>query len=263
MRVLFFPVYWDDSVAARLEVAARMAELLEGHVVCAASEHAESGSREVAALTRPRRQEAIAPRDIRRRVEEHFQERAVPHSWISVPTLDAATLANAAQLSDLIIAPSRWSMSVPQSPRPADLLMRSTTSVLAVPPQAGLPTESLSALVAWDGSSSAATALCAAVPLLRMAERTVLVTVGEAAPDAPIDPLDFLFWQGISAEARYVPGRAKIFEALLAESASHNANLMVMGAYGRGRFVEELFGGITESMLKHSDIPIFAGGRGH
>jgi nucleotide-binding universal stress UspA family protein len=36
------------------------------------------------------------------------------------------------------------------------------------------------------------------------------------------------------------------------------ADLLVMGGYGRGPLVEDLFGGCTRSFLEHAEVPILA-----
>jgi nucleotide-binding universal stress UspA family protein len=35
------------------------------------------------------------------------------------------------------------------------------------------------------------------------------------------------------------------------------ADLLVMGAYGRGPLREMVFGGCTQSVLEHADLPVF------
>jgi nucleotide-binding universal stress UspA family protein len=257
VRALFLPIYWDQSFAARLDVAITLANRLNGRLVCAVAEPVSAGAKDFGCvLTESARHGLRVTPDIRLSVEEHFRERPVEHSWLPVTTLDAVTLAQAAELSDLVIAPTRWSVSEPESPRPADLLVRSAAPLLAVPPEADLSTGPIRALVAWDGSAGAASALRAALPILRTADYVVLLTVGETPPHMAIDPLEYLSWHGIHGAIECVPRQGSVYETLLIEVEARNVNLLVMGAYGWGRVVEELFGGITESMLEHAKVSV-------
>lgn len=48
-----------------------------------------------------------------------------------------------------------------------------------------------------------------------------------------------------------------ISEIILAEARSLQATYIVMGAYGHGRAVDMLFGGVSGRMLVRSELPLF------
>jgi len=48
----------------------------------------------------------------------------------------------------------------------------------------------------------------------------------------------------------------KVGPALLAEAASRECDLLVMGAFGASRLRELVFGGVTESILAGMTLPV-------
>lgn len=141
--------------------------------------------------------------------------------------------------------------------------MDSGRPALVLPPDgAVLPARGV--LVAWDGSREAARAASDAIPLLRLAERVVVLVVD--APDAAGrvgDPpggtlVAHLRRHGIAAEARQVPrGDGGIAATLLEAAATADAQLLVMGGYGHSRLREMLLGGTTRAILEHTKLPTF------
>src|SRR5262249_51225366 len=109
-------------------------------------------------------------------------------------------------------------------------------------------------------SDHSARAITAATQLLSRAKRVVFTTVAD--PDADgIEALDKLARQfarnNVQTDVKIIPpaGR-KIPDALSAAAEECAADLVVMGAYGRARALEFLFGSCTESLMQHSDKPI-------
>lgn len=112
-------------------------------------------------------------------------------------------------------------------------------------------------LIAWNQSTEAANAVSASRALLRMAEEVTIVSSGkENLPGPKATYLsDYLALLGIGANRVSTPGDdpAKEIEAVFKQK---NADLLIMGAYSRGRTRELIFGGVTEYMLFHSRIPV-------
>jgi nucleotide-binding universal stress UspA family protein len=83
-----------------------------------------------------------------------------------------------------------------------------------------------------------------------------------AEPDAQaLDALNKLARQyvgeGVETEAKIIPPKGRqIADVLSAAAEECAADLVVMGAYGRARALEFLFGSCTEAVLLHSDKPI-------
>lgn len=118
--------------------------------------------------------------------------------------------------------------------------------------------------VAWNGSAESVRALHAALPLLRLAERIVLICGERHEPFAasrwnpPIDPGAYLEWQGLAAERIDIRSSSDHAGAtILSQVERAAADLLVLGAYGRTRFSEWFLGGVTRHVLEHARVPLF------
>jgi nucleotide-binding universal stress UspA family protein len=117
------------------------------------------------------------------------------------------------------------------------------------------------ALVAWDGSRTAARAVADALPLL---EKVKTVRVGVMLNDKPMDKSaaghelgKFLSYHGISVLIDEVDAGGKgAGKAIEAYVGTHNADLLVMGAFGHSRLHEFILGGATAHMLKQLPLPV-------
>lgn len=118
-------------------------------------------------------------------------------------------------------------------------------------------------LIAWNGKRESARALADAAPLLETADQIVLATV-DAKPDdngvgpAPgVDIAAHLARRGLKVELRNLDGLGRDeVDVLLAEARGMEADLIVMGGYGRPRLSEMVFGGMTRAMASKSPIPV-------
>jgi len=73
----------------------------------------------------------------------------------------------------------------------------------------------------------------------------------------PFDMLSHLRRHGIDPEQREIAAdESDAGAALLDSAAALRADLLVMGAYGRNRFSEWIFGGATRHVLRHAGIPV-------
>ena len=137
-------------------------------------------------------------------------------------------------------------------------LMGSGRPLLLLPAETRDPVGQVVA-IAWNGSMEAARAAGAALPILAKA-RGVLLLAGEK--DVAIEPslLDLADWldrHRISAEIRHVDLKGwPVGEQLVEEAGKAGADFLVMGAYGRSRMRETIFGGATRSVLNESALPV-------
>lgn len=117
------------------------------------------------------------------------------------------------------------------------------------------------AVVAWDGSRSAARALSDAIPILQKARDVQVLTVTNEKPGARggmgKGPVRHLRAHGVPATDHEVDADGRRIGAVLqAYAASRGADLLVMGAYGHSRLQEFILGGATEHMLHDPKIPL-------
>jgi len=190
------------------------------------------------------------------------QKAGVSHEAIPVMSLTyrvPGRLVEYARLRDLTI------VSVPESYDEwyaEAILFGSGRPTLVLPESPSFrPFELNTVVVAWDFSRSAARAVADAIPILEKAKRVRVVTVAndkvidtthsseELAKNLARHGIDVIL-DRVDAAGRSIGG------ALTAEVAAHNADLLVMGAYGHSRFREFILGGATRSMLSNPLLPI-------
>lgn len=116
-------------------------------------------------------------------------------------------------------------------------------------------------MVCWKESAESARAVTAALPFLEKAGRVVIANVGEndRAGDEDIEALAHqLRWHVAETRTVFIANDRRPAQAVLMEAAhACNADLLVMGAYGRSRARELIFGGVTQSVLDGADLPVF------
>jgi nucleotide-binding universal stress UspA family protein len=114
-------------------------------------------------------------------------------------------------------------------------------------------------LLAWKGVREAARAAHDAVPLLvRAAQVRVFAAGAEPASSSILSRLmSHLARHGVAIDSptQLVAGDA-IGEVILREAKRFDADLIVMGGYGRSRTGEMLFGGATRTILRASPAPV-------
>lgn len=127
--------------------------------------------------------------------------------------------------------------------------------ILAPQGRSAMPT---TAAIAWDGSKQAARAVTAALPLLLRADKVVVITglVNEDVSN-PSRLVRYLSGHGVEARTwAFVPQEGSLGRDILDQSTEAEAELLVMGAYSRGRLRELVLGGVTRECLRHGEIPM-------
>ncbi|MGR7993743.1 universal stress protein [Xanthobacter sp. ZOL 2024] len=116
-------------------------------------------------------------------------------------------------------------------------------------------------LIAWDASARAARAVNDAMPILRSAEAVEVVAIAtekqlaKTVPGAEIAP--HLARHGVHVNVKDLVVQEGGIEATLREQASlFGADLLVMGAFNHSLMQEWVLGGVTQSLLKDSSIPL-------
>jgi len=138
------------------------------------------------------------------------------------------------------------------------VILESGTPAIVVPHPARQETIGERVLVAWNGSTSAARALKAALPLMRSAASVHVATFGWPPPFAPFSRLDVVAWlrrHDIEAELHASPVAAHVAKDLVGVARAVAADLVVMGCYGHSRTREQVFGGVTRALLAKLPAP--------
>jgi nucleotide-binding universal stress UspA family protein len=116
--------------------------------------------------------------------------------------------------------------------------------------------------IAWKETAEAARAITAAMPLLMKAESVVILAADEGQGQTQTlssaqRAAEHLRWHGFDAKARCVAldGQSAA-DAVFAAARGERADLLVMGAYGRARLREFIFGGFTQDVLRECPLPV-------
>lgn len=263
MKNVLLLVHDDAGQESRFQAALDVTRALGGHLTCLdvailppvmAMDVIESQGSSILLADERQREE-----NNRTRLEQRLAHEDVSWDWIDVVGYLEPALKEAADLADLIVVSRRLdSFPLPDMQKVAgDLVVKSGKPVLAVPDDANMFDAAGTALVAWDGSHAAAAALRAAVPLLRLAEKVVLLELVKPDDDPWVDDAaTYLSRHGIHAVVRHDRLTGSAGAALLAEAESGRYGYLVMGGFGHLRFVEGVFGGVTRTMLSKSPIPV-------
>jgi nucleotide-binding universal stress UspA family protein len=116
-------------------------------------------------------------------------------------------------------------------------------------------------VVGWKESAASARAVAGALPLLQLARHVVIVNVAE--DNSPgLEALESvrrqLAWHEVAAETLRLGDGIATADTLLAGAvADLKAGLLVIGGFGHSRLRETVFGGVTRSLVKSAQFPLF------
>lgn len=139
------------------------------------------------------------------------------------------------------------------------LLLNCGRPLLLVP--TGRPLSVLdTAIVCWDESAAASRAVSAALSLLCIARRVLLLTVSKDAGSANAALAGiaaYLARHGIATQSEVqAPERRATADVLLSAARRSGADLLVMGGYGHAHAREVLFGGCTQAVIEEASLPV-------
>jgi nucleotide-binding universal stress UspA family protein len=172
------------------------------------------------------------------------------------------SLIGLAHVHDLCIFESEDSIVSVRSGLMNSVLFESGHPIIVVPP--GKQTFAASRIiVAWDGSAQAARAVSNGLPFLKSAEMVEVVSVvGEKdlsrrVPGAEL--ASYLLHHGVNVEVKNRPVIAggDVAATLRDQVAISRADMIVMGGFAHSRWREWVFGGVTQSLLRSSPVPLF------
>jgi nucleotide-binding universal stress UspA family protein len=134
------------------------------------------------------------------------------------------------------------------------ILQNAPRPVLCVPES---PVEGDKVLIAYDGSLQSAKTLQLFLASGLANERTLhLVTVADDGQILAERAIDFLRAHGRNVQTHIEEGNHAA-ERILQVAQALSAGIIVMGAYGKPRVREFLFGSVTQSILHHTKVPLF------
>lgn len=188
-------------------------------------------------------------------VETPCRENAVTVSYREATGYPPHVISSSAALSDLVVcAPAEGAPQVFETA--IDLILQSRRPVLLA---SSPPAAFQKVVIAWDDSTAVAKAVSAAMPFLEKAVIVELICVEQAAGRSfDTDPaIDYLKAHGLSPSEVHLGRWDPLPHNMLTKLAlEHNADLLVMGAFGHSRVRETFFGGVTNETLYHPPLPV-------
>ncbi|KQO74812.1 universal stress protein [Methylobacterium sp. Leaf89] len=183
---------------------------------------------------------------------------AQSRAWRSVTGSPLAYLAAQARSADLVVVgrqgpgdgdPGVMAVSV------GPLLMEVGRPVLLTPPGlAHLAAKRI--VVAWKDTREARRAVHDALPLLARADKVHIAVVGPAADqEGAEDAAAYLSGHGVTVTTHLLRSpEINPAEEILRFARREEADLVVMGAYGRSRLREWIFGGVTRDIIQTTPL---------
>lgn len=145
---------------------------------------------------------------------------------------------------------------------PEQLMLATGLPLLVVPTNWEVPDIGHRVVLAWNGSREARRAISDAMPIIEAAEHVSIVLVdADRGDDAVEDTAErltaFLAHHGVTAEVQHLAsGEEPVVQTIVSSAFSANADLLVIGAYSHARLSEKLFGGVTDTLLSKTPIPL-------
>lgn len=162
-------------------------------------------------------------------------------------------------LTDLVVI----GQDNPDSPEPMRgpmseaLLFEGGAPVLMVPYIGVREVKLARACIAWDGSTTAARAVRAALPLLAASSSVTVLMIGRHAPEEASELAVYLDRHGLRVDIRQITATdVPVADVLLNAVTDEGYDWVVMGGYGHSRVREYLFGGTTRDILRQMTIPV-------
>ena len=182
----------------------------------------------------------------------------VSASWIEETGREDEAMARRGRVSDIIaVGRPTPDSDVPSTMTLNAALFETGRAVLVAPPEApSVLGKRIS--IARNASAEAARAVAGAKPFITEAEQVTVLVV--ETPGTPVssaeDLVAYLAWHGVEATARVVVPGDRSPRAALLQECGEAGDMLVMGAYTKGRVRQMLLGGFTRHVLAEAAIPM-------
>jgi nucleotide-binding universal stress UspA family protein len=194
---------------------------------------------------------------------EEAMARLADACWFEAKGDVADGVSDRARYADLVvIGQYEWQGPPETHPLPVAhrVAVRCGRPVLVVP--AAVQSNSLASVaVAWDGSRESVRAIHDALPLLRLSRSVQIITIippsAESREDDAESLLAHLTRHAVAVGPDVLRIRTTVEHASLREHIEKGQyDWLVMGAYSHPMWMEFIFGGVTQSILLSSKIPV-------
>lgn len=170
-----------------------------------------------------------------------------------------------ARFADLVVLPKPYGeLANYEEPAIAEaVLFEAQVPVLIIPDGMSGWTPPKRTAIGWNESDESLRAVRSAIPLLAAGDTTFVSVIdppqhGQDRSDPGGLVAQYLARHGVRCEidvlTRSMP---QISDILIRHCTDRDIDLLVMGAYGRARWSEAMFGGATRDMLENCPVPLY------
>ncbi len=191
--------------------------------------------------------------NFRRRIAKDMEESSLWREMVGDPQ---SVFSIVGPVSDLMLVSRPKKKSSGQAKQFLSAALFNTGRPVMMLPQKKLKSVGKRVLIAWNQKDSVMQTIISALPLLKQAEQVNILCAG---PDNRARPKtkhlqDYLKVWGIDSEMKITKG-LKVHDEIIDTYKATGSDLLLMGAYSRGRFTEWFMGGFTKYILTDSNIP--------
>lgn len=169
-----------------------------------------------------------------------------------------------ARTADLVIVGQAEPDSGPTATPPdlaEDVAMAGVCPVLIVPHIGAAKPPGKTVMLCWNDSREAKRAAVGALPLLKEAEKTIVLIVDrKTGPDREEPGADVAAWLACHGAKvtvqRDTSVDSDVGAVILSRAADHDVDLIVMGVYGHSRMREFVLGGASRTLLASMTAPL-------
>jgi nucleotide-binding universal stress UspA family protein len=274
MKTILVPTEQHELTASILQTAALLARkfdsYIEGFALFPAMVGIYALDSEIPLPIEVKEHDAEMAKQARSLFEKFMNDHGVARSkkldaslsfdWLDEAPDGDAFVGSYGRVFDVIVSgrPGAGSGSRPSMATIEAGLFEAGRPVLIAPP---LPPQRMgeNILIAWNCSTEQARTTALAMPLLQRAGRVVVLTVQGGTVSGPTGEqlARYLQRNGVPSEPITVaPEGRSTGEAILANAASLNCDLLIKGAYTQSRLRQMMFGGATRHILANATLPV-------
>ncbi len=258
VAALMVSVDFDQSSGARINLAAELARRFNSLLIGVAGwplvkhPHEDGPNESVESVATELQKLEVKFRNVAGKITDRLE-------WRSSMSFPREVIAAEARAADLVmIGQSFLPGDIGHTYDPGTIILAAGRPVLVVP-RGMNHLESSTVLIAWKDTREARRAVQDAIPFLQGSKDVVIAAVhssGSPSVDRQLsDVARYLARHDVSVRKEVVAvGNENEADMLLDLTTEEHADVIVAGAYGRTRFGEWIFGGVTRDLLLNSRI---------
>lgn len=190
--------------------------------------------------------------------------KGISSEWSVTDGFVADILPAQARSADLVVVGQAEPGSPPTStPRnlAEEVAMAGECPVLMVPYIGAAKPPGKTVMLCWNDSREAKRAATGALPLLKAADKTIILIIDrKARPDGEAPGADVARWlarHGVKVTVQHdTAADSDVGGVILSRAADHDIDLIVMGIYGHSRMRELVLGGASRTLLASMTVPL-------